>query len=70
VGTGNIDLAGDVVKKCEVTRSKDAQELANILKNPHFKVIAYSVECSLYKGFPYHGPQNNIVKTCIKILNV
>jgi hypothetical protein len=39
VGTGNIDLVGDVVKKCEVTRSQDAKELANILKNPHFKVI-------------------------------
>jgi hypothetical protein len=39
VGTGNIDLAGDVVKKCEVTRSRDALELANILKTPHFKVI-------------------------------
>lgn len=39
VGTGNIDLVGEVVKKCEVTRSRDAQELANILKNPHFKVI-------------------------------
>jgi hypothetical protein len=39
VGTGNIDLVGEVVEKCEVTRSQDAQELANILKNPHFKVI-------------------------------
>jgi hypothetical protein len=44
VGTGNIDLAGDVIKKCEVTRSKDAEELANILKNPHFKVIFRAVE--------------------------
>lgn len=39
VGTGNTDIAGEVVKKCEVARSKDAQELANILKNPHFKVV-------------------------------
>ncbi|KAJ4431424.1 hypothetical protein ANN_20021 [Periplaneta americana] len=41
VGTGNIDLAGEVVRKCEVTRNRDAQELANILKNPHFKVKCY-----------------------------
>jgi hypothetical protein len=48
VGTGNIDLAGDVIKKCEVTRSRDAQELAYILRNPHFKVILRLVEYRLY----------------------
>lgn len=55
VGTGNSDLAGDVIKKCEITRSKDAQELANILKNPHFKVILHAVEYCLYKGFLCQG---------------
>jgi hypothetical protein len=51
VGTGNIDLASDVIKKCEITRSKDAQELANILKTPHFKVILYVVQYCLLKDF-------------------
>ncbi|KDR14827.1 MAGUK p55 subfamily member 6 isoform X2 [Zootermopsis nevadensis] len=56
VGTGNIDLVGDVVKKCEVTRNKDAQELANILKNSHFKALLESHDVVAEKSYE-HSPQ-------------
>lgn len=47
VGTGNVDLAVEVRAKCEKSTSRDAQELARILRDPHVKVSfrTFSGEC-------------------------
>nr|CAD7443381.1 unnamed protein product [Timema bartmani] len=39
VGTGNLELAEHVGRRCEQARSIEARELAILLKNPHLKVL-------------------------------
>lgn len=81
VGTGNIDLVGEVVKKCEVNRSRDAQELANILNNPHFKALLESHDVVAEKSYepspqqepqlpPFELPANGMTADAIRIVGL
>lgn len=51
VATGNIELVGEVGHKCEQARSKDARELAGLLKNPHLKALLESHDIVAEKSY-------------------
>ncbi|CAN7941887.1 unnamed protein product, partial [Ixodes hexagonus] len=39
VSTNNVELLRDVCKSCRRVNGRDAQELANILSDPHFSAL-------------------------------
>ncbi|XP_049802744.1 protein PALS2 isoform X2 [Schistocerca nitens] len=51
VSTSGLKLATDVAKNCESSRSRDAQELSNILKSAHFKALLESHDTVAEKSF-------------------
>ncbi|XP_067006977.1 protein PALS2 isoform X2 [Anabrus simplex] len=51
VATGNLELVGEVSYSCEKVWSKDARELAAILKNPHLKALLESHDIVAEKSY-------------------
>nr|CAD7204496.1 unnamed protein product [Timema douglasi] len=51
VGTGNLELAEHVGRRCEQARSVEARELAILLKNPHLKALLRSHDVVAEKSY-------------------
>nr|CAD7592392.1 unnamed protein product [Timema genevievae] len=51
VGTGNLELAEHVGRRCEQARSIEARELAILLKNPHLKALLRSHDVVAEKSY-------------------
>nr|CAD7428871.1 unnamed protein product [Timema monikensis] len=51
VGTGNLELAEHVGRRCEQARSIEAKELAILLKNPHLKALLRSHDVVAEKSY-------------------
>ncbi|GAB6022920.1 hypothetical protein CHUAL_007012 [Chamberlinius hualienensis] len=56
VGTGNLQLMKEIQVKCRTNRNRDAQELAILLQDPHFRVKQFClIKRLLYALTKLHG---------------